>query len=86
MMDNIDKIKEYIFDLFKNDFTGHDYYHSIRVYNNAMKISKKYNCDIELISIASLLHDVDDVKLFNTTNYENARFILEKLNYQSDML
>lgn len=86
MMDNIDKIKEYIFDLFKNDFTGHDYYHSIRVYNNAMKISKKYNCDIELISIASLLHDVDDVKLFNTTNYENARFILEKLNYQNDFI
>ena len=82
----MDKIKEYIKELFKDDYSGHDYFHSIRVYNNALLISKNIDCDIRLVSVASLLHDVDDVKLFKSVNYENARKILTNLNYDEEFI
>lgn len=50
----------YIKCLFENDYSGHDYYHSLRVYNTAKKIAVYENADIEIVSMAALLHDVDD--------------------------
>ena len=44
-MDNIiiEKTIEYVKEFFKNDFSGHDYYHSLRVYQNAVRISEIEN-------------------------------------------
>lgn len=36
----IQRTKEYVKDFFKNDFSGHDYYHTMRVYNLAKNIAK----------------------------------------------
>lgn len=66
------KIKE----LFVNDYSGHDYWHSLRVLNNAEKIAKTEQCDAYIVMIAALLHDADDRKVFETTDYENARRIM----------
>ena len=52
-------VKEY----FKKDASGHDYYHTLRVYENAVKIAEKEKADIELTALIALLHDVDDCKL-----------------------
>lgn len=86
MIEKIEKIKSCIKELFKDDFTGHDYLHSIRVYKNALNIAKYYDCNIELISLASLLHDVDDHKLFNTIDYFNARTILTEMRYSNEVI
>ena len=48
---------------FKNDFSGHDFYHTLRVFNLAREISKVEKGDSEIIELAALLHDVDDYKL-----------------------
>lgn len=82
----MEKIKEYVKDLLAKEYSGHDYYHCIRVYNNAMLICKDMDCDKELVSVASLLHDVDDAKLFDSKDYENARKILNDLNYEKDFI
>ena len=66
------KIKE----LFVNEYSGHDYWHSLRVLNNAEKIAKTEQCDAYIVMIAALLHDADDRKVFETTDYENARRIM----------
>ena len=58
------KIKE----LFAKDCSGHDYWHSLRVLNNAEKIAKTENCDEYIVMVAALLHDTDDVKIFKTTD------------------
>ena len=82
----MEKIKEFVKDLLAKEYSGHDYYHCIRVYNNAMLICKDMDCDKRLVSVASLLHDVDDAKLFDSKDYDNARKILNDLNYEKDFI
>ena len=68
---------EYIETLFANDHSGHDAAHSIRVYRNASTIADTQPyCDRFVVTLASLLHDADDHKLFHTENNENARSFL----------
>ena len=59
----IDNTIEYIKGIFSKDSSGHDYYHTIRVYNLATEIAKQENADINIVQLAALLHDVDDIKL-----------------------
>lgn len=63
----------YVKKMFESNSDGHDLEHSLRVYHNALKIaSEERDCDIDIISLAALLHDVDDTKLFDTTDNQNA--------------
>ncbi len=63
-------------ELFAGDASGHDYFHTLRVYHNAMKIAETEDCDREIVALAALLHDADDPKLFQTAHYANARRLL----------
>lgn len=77
----------YIEDLFKNDFGGHDVEHSKRVYQNAFLIAKSEpECDMFIVSLAALLHDVDDHKLFHTENNANARAFLESVQLDQNQI
>lgn len=78
----IENAKLYVKDLFSNDCSGHDYWHTIRVYNLASEIAEKENADIFIVQIASLLHDVDDIKLSpdTYTDKKNAVSFLKKYN------
>ena len=70
---------EYIKEIFKDNADGHDAGHSLRVYHNALLIAAEYpDSDHTVISLAALLHDVDDHKLFQTENNANARSFLAK--------
>ena len=75
----------YIEDLFKDASDGHDPEHSVRVYNNALRLAElEGNCDPEIVALAAILHDADDHKLFRTENNENARAFLESRNIPAD--
>ena len=83
----IEEAKAYISDLFRNNADGHDAGHSIGVYKNACKIAEGYpESDLMVVSLASLLHDADDHKLFNTENNMNARSFLYSQNVEKDMV
>lgn len=65
----INNAKKYIIDIFKEDSSGHDIEHSLRVLKNSMEISKNIfskNKEIQLnifiIALSAILHDVDDYK------------------------
>lgn len=65
--------------LFAENAGGHDAGHTIRVWQTAQEIAaSEPDCDAELVSLAALLHDADDHKLFQTENNANARRFLEE--------
>ena len=71
----------YIKNIFLNDFSGHDYFHSLRVYRVAGTIAEQENADMEIVSLAALLHDVDDRKLSPET-YEKKEHAVSFLKEQ----
>jgi len=44
---------------------GHDWFHTLRVYNNALLISKNEPVDVLVVSLSALLHDIADSKFHN---------------------
>ena len=83
----IDAAIEYVENLFRNDFGGHDAAHTLRVYRNAMRIAdKEKHCDRETVALAALLHDADDHKLFHTENNANARRFLKSQGFDSERI
>lgn len=60
----IEAAKEAVKERFSGDYTGHDYSHTMRVYEVASAIAVQEPSDMEIVQLAALLHDVDDYKLF----------------------
>lgn len=54
--DLFEKTLLYIKESFQNDHSGHDYYHSVRVYKLATSVCKEENADFEIIQLASNFH------------------------------
>ncbi|MBE5841495.1 MAG: HD domain-containing protein [Butyrivibrio sp.] len=81
----ISKAVEYVRELFAGNSDGHGADHTMRVYYNAKKIMESYpEADSFVISLAALLHDADDHKLFKTENNANARTFLSRMDVSSD--
>ena len=54
---------EYIKDFFVDEYSGHDYWHTMRVYRMAVKLAEIENADLFIVKLAALLHDIDDIKI-----------------------
>ena len=81
----IEEAKLYIQKIFKDNSDGHDANHSLRVYKNALQIAKAYpECNMMVVALSSLLHDVDDHKLFDTKDNMNARQFLKSHDIGND--
>ena len=78
MSNIIEKALDYIKKTFENDFSGHDYFHTLRVFNMAQRLAREEGADLEIVGLSALLHDVDDRKLSPKTcaNKDNARKFL----------
>jgi uncharacterized protein len=65
---------------------GHDWFHIERVYKNALLIAGSENCDLEIVQLGALLHDIADSKFHNgdeTIGPKTARTFLEAQNVAS---
>ena len=84
----IDNAILYVKNFFANESTGHDYYHTMRVFNNATQIAIIEGADLEIVQIASLLHDVDDHKISPKTsqNLDNARDFMKENGLLEDKI
>ncbi len=48
---------------FRSEGSGHDWFHVDRVRKMALRIGESEGCDLFIVEIAALLHDLDDWKL-----------------------
>lgn len=74
MQNIINTTKTYIKEIFNNEFTGHDYYHALRVESIANKIVDKEGGNRLICILASLLHDVVDYKIQDSLNLNCEKF------------
>ena len=68
---------------------GHDWFHTLRVYNNALLISKNEVVDVFVVELGALLHDIADSKFHHgdeTVGPQVAREFLFKLNVDSQVI
>lgn len=61
-------IRDYVYELFHDDVTGHDYYHMERVARVAIRIAKDEGANEFICEAAAWVHDVGDNKLFADPN------------------
>lgn len=89
-MTGIEYIKQSVFELLQNDFSGHDDKHVFRVYENAMQFCDELpEANRDLVAAAALLHDCDDYKIFGEESARlltNTHCILEKSGFDDDFI
>ena len=85
----IDKTKEFVENKLGGEGTGHDYFHTLRVYKTSVYIGEKENADIFVVELTALLHDIADWK-FNDGNSdigpEISRQWLESIGVDDDTI
>jgi uncharacterized protein len=75
--------KTFVQQTLKNAEGGHDWFHILRVWNNAKLIAKSENVDVFIVELGALLHDIADSKFNNgdeTVGPKVAREFLESQN------
>jgi len=77
----------------KNQLThaegGHDWFHIERVYKNALLIAEEEECDLTVVKLGALLHDIADSKFHGgdeTVGPITARTFLESQNVSEDII
>ena len=68
---------------------GHDWFHIERVYKNALLIAGDTSCDLTIVQLGALLHDIADSKFHNgdeTIGPKTARLFLESENVSEDII
>lgn len=61
-MSTIENTINFVKKQLKNAESGHNWFHMERVYNNALLIAKEETCNLEVVQLAALLHDIADSK------------------------
>lgn len=61
----ITNTKRFVQDTLKDAEGGHDWFHILRVFNNAKHILSEEKADKFIVELASLLHDIADSKFHN---------------------
>ena len=85
----ISNTEEFVKSTLKDAEGGHDWFHILRVWNNAKLISKNENVDIFIVELGALLHDIADSKFHNgdeTIGPKVAREFLENQNIDEKVI
>jgi uncharacterized protein len=61
----IENTVEFVKEILKGAEAGHDWYHIERVWKLSKKIAETEDCDLEVVELAALLHDIADPKFHN---------------------
>ncbi len=87
MKQNLEEIRSYVRTKFEGDSSGHDYWHLVRVVNNARTIAATEGGNLFLIEVAAWCHDIGDYKLGDTESPETQiTRLLRELNMGEDFI
>lgn len=88
-MSLIDNTIVFVKEKLQNAEAGHDWFHIERVYKNALLIASDEGCDLTIVKLGALLHDIADSK-FNdgdeTVGPRVARAFLESQNASEEII
>lgn len=63
----IENTMTFVKETFEKEYSGHDVWHTMRVYKLATNLAKEEKANLFTVQLAALLHDVDDYKLSKDT-------------------
>ena len=81
--DLIQQTIEFVKQKLQHAEAGHDWFHIERVYKNSLHIANSENCNLQVVQLGALLHDIADSKFYNgdeTIGPKVARNFLESQN------
>ena len=61
----IEATKNFVRTTLKDAEGGHDWFHTLRVFNNSLLIAKEEKVDLLVVALGALLHDIADSKFHN---------------------
>lgn len=84
----LNETKEFVKSKLIGEGSGHDYYHALRVYKTASYIAEKEGADTFIVSLAALLHDIDDWKfsLNNETTTSRIEDFMNSIGVSKDII
>jgi len=85
----ISKTEDFVKITLKGAEGGHDWFHILRVWNNAKLISRTENVDVFIVELGALLHDIADSKFHNgdeSIGPKVARRFLENLQVEEAVI
>lgn len=88
-MSLIDKTISFVKEKLKDAEAGHDWFHMQRVYKNALLIADGEKCDLEVVKLGALLHDIADSKFHDgdeSVGPKVAREFLESQNASEEII
>lgn len=88
-MSLIDKTISFVKEKLKDAEAGHDWFHMQRVYKNALLIADGEQCDLEVVKLGALLHDIADSKFHDgdeSVGPKVAREFLESQNASEEII
>ena len=87
--EQIEKTKDFVKETLKNAEGGHDWFHTLRVFNNSILISKNEEVDFFVVQLGALLHDIADSKFYNgdeTVGPKLARDFLNSIQVEKHVM
>ena len=88
-MSLLDKTILLVKEKLENAEGGHDWFHIERVYKNSILIAKEEDCDLTIVKLGALLHDIADSKFYDgdeTLGPRIAREFLESENVSETII
>jgi uncharacterized protein len=88
-MSIIDKTILFVKQKLENAEGGHDWFHIERVYKNSLLIAQEEDCDLTVVKLSALLHDIADSKFHDgdeSVGPKTARTFLESENISEETI
>jgi uncharacterized protein len=85
----IDITKDFVYHTLRDAEGGHDWFHTLRVFNNAQLIAKGETVNSQIVALGALLHDIADSKFHDgdeTIGPKKAREFLFKNDVDSEII